>query len=66
MHSMNFFPESLEGYNTNREGYDPTRECLHIDPEIPNEENHLGMPREGDFVLWLRQDNRGRHKLTPP
>jgi hypothetical protein len=21
---------------------------------------------EGDLVLWLRQDNRGRHKLSPP
>jgi hypothetical protein len=40
--------ESSEGYNTSGESYDPTRGCLHIDLEIPNEGNHLGMPREGD------------------
>jgi hypothetical protein len=40
--------ESLEGYNSGDEGYDPTRECFHMDPEIPEEGDHLGMPREGD------------------
>jgi hypothetical protein len=40
--------ESSEGYNTGGEGYDPTWECLHIDSKIPDEGDHLGMPREGD------------------
>jgi hypothetical protein len=40
--------ESSEGYSTGGEGYDPTQECLHIDSEIPEEGDHLGMPREGD------------------
>jgi hypothetical protein len=40
--------ESSEGYSTGGKGYDLTRECLHIDSEIPDEGDHLGMPREGD------------------
>jgi hypothetical protein len=40
--------KSLEGYSTAGEGYDPTRECLHIDLEIPDEGDHLDMPQEGD------------------
>jgi hypothetical protein len=40
--------ESSEGYNSGGEGYDPTRECFHVDPEIPEEGDHLGMPQEGD------------------
>jgi hypothetical protein len=40
--------ESLEGYNSSGEGYDPTREFFHIDSEIPKEGDHLGMPWEGD------------------
>jgi hypothetical protein len=40
--------ESLEGYGTGGEGYDPTRECLHIDSEIPDKGDHLDMPREDD------------------
>jgi hypothetical protein len=37
--------ESSEGYITDGEGYDPTRECLHIDSEIPGEGDHLGLPQ---------------------
>jgi hypothetical protein len=40
--------ESLEGYSTGGEGYDLTWVCLHINSEIPNEGDHLGMPHEGD------------------
>jgi hypothetical protein len=40
--------ESSEGYNTGGEGCDPTWECLHIHSEIPDEGDHLSMPREGD------------------
>jgi hypothetical protein len=40
--------KSSEGYSTGGEGYDPTRECLHVDLEIPDEGDHLGMPRIGD------------------
>jgi hypothetical protein len=40
--------ESLKGYSTGGEGYDPTQECLHIDSKIFYEEDHLGMPQEGD------------------
>jgi hypothetical protein len=41
--------DSSEGYSTGGERYDSTLECLHINQEILNEENHLGMPREGDW-----------------
>jgi hypothetical protein len=40
--------ESSEGYNFGGEGYDPSLECFHIDSEIPEEGDHLSMPREGD------------------
>jgi hypothetical protein len=40
--------ERSEGYNSGGEGYDPTREFFHIDSEIPEEGDHLGMPREDD------------------
>jgi hypothetical protein len=40
--------ESSESYSFGGEGYDPTRECLYIDSEIPDEGDRLGMPREGD------------------
>jgi hypothetical protein len=40
--------ESSEGCSSGDEGYDPTRECFHVDPEIPVEGDHIGMPREGD------------------
>jgi hypothetical protein len=40
--------ERPEGYSTSGEGYEPTQECLHIDSEILDEGDHLGMPWEGD------------------
>jgi hypothetical protein len=45
--------ESSEGYNTSEESYDPTRECLHVDSENPNEGNHLGMSWEARKVISL-------------
>jgi hypothetical protein len=36
--------ESSEGYNTSEEAYNPIRECLHVDSEIHDEGDHLGMP----------------------
>jgi hypothetical protein len=36
------------GHNLDDEGYDPTRECFHIDQEDYDEDNHLGMPRNDD------------------
>jgi hypothetical protein len=40
--------ESSDGYDFGGGGYDLTRKCFHIDLEIPEEGDHLGMPREGD------------------
>jgi hypothetical protein len=40
--------KSSKGYSSGGEGYDPTRECFHIDSDIPEEGDHLGMPWEGD------------------
>lgn len=37
-----------KGYDIGGESYDPNQECLHINQEIPDEGNHLGMPLEGD------------------
>jgi hypothetical protein len=39
---------SNDGHNLDDEGYDPTRECFHIDQEDHNKDNHLGMPRNND------------------
>jgi hypothetical protein len=40
--------DSDDGHNLNDEGYDPTRECFHIDQEDHDEDNLLGMPRNND------------------
>jgi hypothetical protein len=39
---------SDNGHGLDDEGYDPTRECFHIDQEDGDEDNHLGMPRNDD------------------
>jgi hypothetical protein len=38
---------SDDGHSLGDEGYDPSRECFHIDQGDHDEDNHLGMP-EGD------------------
>jgi hypothetical protein len=58
--------ESSEGYNNGGEGYDPTRECLHIDSEIPDEGDHLGMPQEGDQPPPCAQENGGARWSPDP
>jgi hypothetical protein len=37
---------SNDGHSLGDEGYDPSRECLHIDQEDHGEDNHLGMPQD--------------------
>jgi hypothetical protein len=37
-----------DGHILDDEGYDPTRECFHIDQGDPDEDNHLGMPGNDD------------------
>jgi hypothetical protein len=37
-----------DDHSLNDEGYDPTRECFHIDQEDHDEDNHLGMPWNDD------------------
>jgi hypothetical protein len=39
---------SDDDHNLDNEGYDPTRECFHIDQEDHDEDNHLGMPGNDD------------------
>jgi hypothetical protein len=39
---------SDDDHNLGDEGYDPTRECFHIDQEERDGDNHLGMPRNND------------------
>jgi hypothetical protein len=39
---------SDDGHNLDDEGYDPTRECFHIDQGDHNEDNHIGMPGNDD------------------
>jgi hypothetical protein len=41
---------SDDGHNLDDEGYDPTRECFHIDQEDHDGDNHLGMPRNNDAL----------------
>jgi hypothetical protein len=40
--------DSDDGHSLDDEGYDPTRECFHVDQEDHNGDNHLGMPRNND------------------
>jgi hypothetical protein len=40
--------DSDDGHGLNDEGYDPTRECFHINQEEHDGDNHLGMPRNND------------------
>jgi hypothetical protein len=37
---------SDDGHNLGDEGYDPSRECFHIDQGDHDEDNHLGMPED--------------------
>jgi hypothetical protein len=37
-----------DGHSLDDEGYDPTRECFHIDQGDHDEDNHLGMPGNDD------------------
>ena len=39
---------SDDDHSFDDEGYDPTRECFHIDQGDHNEDNHLGMPGNDD------------------
>jgi hypothetical protein len=39
---------SDDDHSLDDEGYDPTRECFHIDQEDHDEDNHLGMPGNDD------------------
>jgi hypothetical protein len=39
---------SDNGHSLGDEGYDPSRECFHIDQGDHDEDNHLGMPEDDD------------------
>jgi hypothetical protein len=39
---------SDDGHSLDDEGYDPTRECFHVDQRDHDEENHLSMPGNDD------------------
>jgi hypothetical protein len=39
---------SDDGHSLGDEGYDPSRECFHIDQRDHDEDNHLGMPKDDD------------------
>jgi hypothetical protein len=39
---------SDDGHSLDDEGYEPTRECFHIDQGDHDEDNHLGMPGNDD------------------
>jgi hypothetical protein len=39
---------SDDGHNLDDEGYDPSRECFHIDQGDHDEDDHLGMPENDD------------------
>jgi hypothetical protein len=42
---------SDDGHSFDDEGYDPSRECFHIDQEDHDEDNHLGMPGNDDAPM---------------
>jgi hypothetical protein len=39
---------SDDGHSLDDEGYNPSRECFHVDQEDHDEDNHLGMPGNDD------------------
>jgi hypothetical protein len=39
---------SDDGRSLDDEGYDPSRECFHIDQGDHDEDNHLGIPEDDD------------------
>jgi hypothetical protein len=41
---------SDDGHSLDDEGYDPTRECFHIDQGDHDEDNHLGVPENDDAL----------------
>jgi hypothetical protein len=45
------FGYSNDGHSLDGEGYDPTRECFHIDQGDHNKDNHLGMPGNDDAPM---------------
>jgi hypothetical protein len=42
---------SDDGHSLDDEGYDPSRECFHIDQGDHGEDNHLGMPENDDALV---------------
>jgi hypothetical protein len=42
---------SDDGHSLDDKGYDPTRECFHIDQGDHDEDDHLGMPGNDDALL---------------
>jgi hypothetical protein len=51
---------SNDGHSLGDEGYDPSRECFHIDQGDHGEDNHLGMPEDDNALcLHLALTSRG-------
>jgi hypothetical protein len=42
---------SDDGHSLDDEGYDPSRECLHIDQGGHGKDNHLGMPQDDNALV---------------
>ena len=42
---------SDDGHSLDDEGYDPSRECFHIDQGDHDEDNHLGMPEDDNAPM---------------
>jgi hypothetical protein len=42
---------SDDDHSLDDEGYDPSRQCFHIDQGDHNEDNHLGMPEDGNVPV---------------
>jgi hypothetical protein len=42
---------SDDDHSLDDEGYDPSRECFHIDQEDHDEDNHLGMPEDDNAPM---------------
>lgn len=43
-----FLSDGSNDYNFDDEGYDPTRECFHVEHEEHGEGNQLCMPKDGN------------------
>jgi hypothetical protein len=57
---------SDDGHSLGDEGCDPSRECFHIDQGDHGEDNHLGMPQDGNAPVPVSRVDIPRELAVVP